>query len=316
MGMEPVFNIVLPVFAIVLCGYLSGKFGILGSDSSESLNRFVFYIALPVLLFHSMGVMRPDEIFHIPFILTYAVTLAIILAIGIAIAFFIFGERLTESTLHGMTGVYGNSNYMAIPLFLTAFGPDSVSAPIVATIVNVIVILTISIVLVETAAKMDGGGGNILMDIAMSLLKNPLFMSPLLGIAWSFSGMKFADPFNTFSGLLGGAAGPCALFAMGLFLVGKPLHEDIVEISSMVVVKLLIMPLVAWGVTLWLLPDDPVWSMYVIILAAVPTGMTPFVMAQQWNVYVRRVSTAILATTLVSVISLSILFSIWSEHVL
>ena len=49
--MEPLLNIVLPVFAIVGAGYLAGARGLLGDDSSVALNRFVYWVALPALLF-------------------------------------------------------------------------------------------------------------------------------------------------------------------------------------------------------------------------------------------------------------------------
>jgi len=62
--MEPVVNAVLPVFAIILCGYLAARTWLLGRESSEALNRFVFYAALPVLLFHAVARVAPSEIFN------------------------------------------------------------------------------------------------------------------------------------------------------------------------------------------------------------------------------------------------------------
>ena len=66
--MEPVFNVVLPVFAIILAGFLCGRFGVLGEESTGALNGFVYYVALPVLLFHAMASADPAEILNWPFI--------------------------------------------------------------------------------------------------------------------------------------------------------------------------------------------------------------------------------------------------------
>jgi malonate transporter and related proteins len=52
---EPIVNVALPVFAVILCGYLAGRLGILGQSSSEALNRYVYYFALPPMLFLSMA---------------------------------------------------------------------------------------------------------------------------------------------------------------------------------------------------------------------------------------------------------------------
>ncbi|OZB46241.1 MAG: transporter, partial [Polynucleobacter sp. 39-45-136] len=47
-----VFNVLLPVFALILLGYLSGKSGKLGANASIELNRFVIWLALPAQLFN------------------------------------------------------------------------------------------------------------------------------------------------------------------------------------------------------------------------------------------------------------------------
>jgi predicted permease len=60
--MQSIFNVVLPVFAIILTDFLAGRFRFLGDDSSEALDRFVYYVALPVLLFHSMAKVEPAVI--------------------------------------------------------------------------------------------------------------------------------------------------------------------------------------------------------------------------------------------------------------
>ena len=70
--MEPIFNVVLPVFAIILTGYACGRFGVLGAASSEAINKFVYYVALPVLLFFSMARVDPQQIFNWPFLGAFA----------------------------------------------------------------------------------------------------------------------------------------------------------------------------------------------------------------------------------------------------
>ena len=69
--MEPILNVVLPVFAIILTGYLAGRVGVMGASSTDALNRFVYYVALPVLLGHSMARVDASTIFDAPFILAY-----------------------------------------------------------------------------------------------------------------------------------------------------------------------------------------------------------------------------------------------------
>ena len=42
--MEPVINVVLPVFAIILSGYVAGRMGVMGQSSTDALNRFVYFL--------------------------------------------------------------------------------------------------------------------------------------------------------------------------------------------------------------------------------------------------------------------------------
>ena len=53
--MAAIINVILPVFAIMLAGYLAGRFRLIGASGSEPLSRFVFYIAMPALIFASGG---------------------------------------------------------------------------------------------------------------------------------------------------------------------------------------------------------------------------------------------------------------------
>ena len=69
--MAPVINVVLPVFGIILCGYLAGRLGILGEASSDAVNRFVYFFALPPLLFIAMARTSVGAVLNWTFIVGY-----------------------------------------------------------------------------------------------------------------------------------------------------------------------------------------------------------------------------------------------------
>jgi len=309
--MQAIINIVFPVFAIILSGYICGRFKILGAESSEALNRFVFYVAMPVLLFHSMAQLAPHEIFHLSFMLTYGGGQIITFVLAFTVARLIFRQPLIDGIMRGMASAYTNIGYMGLPLVLIAFGADWAVAAVIAIVLNISVVL----VSVITVIEIGQSRGNVALDVIKGLLKNPQFLAPAAGIAWSFSGLDLPVPVATFASILGAAAGPCALFALGLFLVGKPLRQDLKEVSGIVVAKLLLQPLITWLLGLWLLPDEPMWLTLAVLLSAMPTGTTVFVFARKYNVYVRRASAAVLISTAISVATLSVLFLIWSDRI-
>jgi malonate transporter len=143
----------------------------------------------------------------------------------------------------------------------------------------------------------------------MGVVKSPLVISAVLGILWSAIGMPVPVFLKTFCDILGAAAPPAALFAMGLFLVGKSFRGDIKEIGLLTALKLVVHPLLAWGMLL-LVPLDESWSKSLLVLAALPTGSLVFVLSGQYGVYTRRSTGVILASTLVSVVTLSLLFNL------
>ena len=128
---------------------------------------------------------------------------------------------------------------------------------------------------------------------------------------WSASGLELPQAIDTFTSIVGDAAGPCALFAIGLFLVGKPVSEGIAETSVTTAMKLLVQPLITWWLVVEFFNMPPLWGIIAILMAATPTGAGSFVLAQQYNVYVTRTSSVILISTILSVVTLSVFFMIY-----
>ncbi|MCW9040404.1 MAG: AEC family transporter [Rhodospirillales bacterium] len=308
--MGPVFNVVLPVFGIILAGYLSGRFRLLGKEETGALNKFVYYITLPALLFLAMARVKPDRIFDWHFIGAYAgaMTATFIIAY-VLIRVFHPDRRLGERGLFGMAAIYGNTGYMGIPLTLIAFGPEGTVPAIVATVINTAVIIGAIGAMIEVDLSVGESRGAVARDVVMGLLRNPLFTAPLAGIAVSLLGLEVPGPFATFLDIVGKAAGPCALFAIGLFMVGQPIGDGKGEVAMMVGLKLLIQPVIAWALATYVFEMDPLWTKVAILMSALPAGAGLFVVAQKFNVYVHRATSAILVSTVISVLTLSIVFS-------
>jgi len=311
--MEAVINVVLPVFAIVGSGYLTGRFKILGIEASPVLSSFVFYIALPALLFIAMTRVSPDKIFDWAFIGTYSISLLIGLALTMGVMkLFYPSRRLAESALAGMGAIYGNTGYMGIPLVMIAFGPDAMVPAVIATVVNTAVIFCLVCSIVETDLSIGDGAVGIAKDVLLGLIKNPLFVSPIAGIAVSIIGVNVPSSISAFCDILGAAAGPCALFSLGLFMVGKKLSKDASEVALIAAIKLFVLPGMCWIMITWVFDLSPLWGAVAIIMTALPTGTGAFVLAQRYKVYDDQISAVTLVSTIVSIITLSVLFSLFT----
>jgi predicted permease len=199
---------------------------------------------------------------------------------------------------------------MGIPLFLTAFGPDRLTPVIVATVMMGTVMVGIAVVVLELCRSAGRGLVRALADVGGALLRNPLILATLAGMAVSLTRLPVPVPVISFGTLMGAAAGPCALFAIGLFLAGRPLRADLGEVSWIVFLKLVLQPLLTWYLAVVVLRFDPEWAETAVIMAALPTGSLTFVVAQQYGIYVERTSAVILISTVVSVVTLSVVMAI------
>lgn len=305
--MEPIVNIVLPVFAIMASGYAAGRLGLLGPASSQALNGFVFWCALPALFFGSMAQVRTAEIFNIPYLIAYGGSALATFAFALAIAAFAFPNRFGGLTMHALSAIFSNTGYMGIPLLQIAFGDAGTLPGVIATVLNGAVIIGIGIVLLE-ADRPGIRWQRIAGDALLGLMKSPLIVSAAAGLAWSTTGLGLAEPVVAFTSLLGAAAGPCALFAMGLFMVGKSFTAGLGEVTWVTLLKLLVMPAVAYWLAFDLMDMPRVWALSAVIMAALPTGALMFILAQEYEVYVQRSVAVILISTVASVVTLSLLF--------
>lgn len=305
-----VLDVVLPIFGIILAGYLCGRSGLLGQASSEALNRFVYFVALPALFFVSMARVPAAEVLNLPFLAAFGGGVLIVSLLALPVSTAVFRNGLGASGLHALSGTFANTGYMGIPLLVTAFGPEAALPAIIATVLNGAVVMAIGIAVIEADLARGRGAARIILDIAGGVAKSPLVLSAAAGIAASAVGLPLPKPLVTFCDILGAAAPPAALFAIGLFMVGRGITTGLGEVSWLTALKLVVQPAVTWVIAVPILGLDPLWAAAAITLAALPTGSLVFVLASQYGVYVQRATATILVSTVISVVTLSVLLAL------
>jgi predicted permease len=307
--MTALLNVALPVFGIILAGYLTGRAKLLGAHATEALNLFVFYIALPPLLFLAMARTEMARILNWDFIGLYGLSMLGLYLVALTVSRLVFKRSLGEAGLAGMAAIFGNTGYMGIPLTITAFGEEMALPAIIATVMNSALVVGGVSALVEGATR--GGQGSLVVagHVLRSLSRNPLVLGPLAGLTIGGLDLPLPTPVVTFCEIVGGAAGPCALFAIGLFLVGKPIAASLGEVGVMVALKLLVLPALAF-LMLPLFPGlDPDWARVLLIMTALPIGANVFVLAMKHDTWVLPASSATLLSTVLSVATVSALLA-------
>lgn len=209
--------IVLPVFALILAGWLARRSNALGPHATREVNRLVVYLALPALLFDIMANADPARIWQPGFILAFALGCALIFVLALTIRLR-QGCHLADAAIDGLNAGYANTGFMGFPLILAVVGQSGMAPTLVATIVTVCVLFAVAIVLIEASLQSQARRRDIARKTLLALIRNPLLVAPALGAVVMVSGWPLPQTLDRFLKLLGGAASPCALIALGLFL--------------------------------------------------------------------------------------------------
>jgi hypothetical protein len=306
-----VFNVVFPVFALILIGYICGRTGKLGESASIELNRFVVWLALPAQLFNFASSSRWQTLWQPRFIAAFFLSCLIVFILALTVSWW-RKRDLAVASFSGLSASYSNTGYMGIPLCVLALGQDGLAPAIIATFI-VFVMFAIATVLIEIGILAHKKPHEIVLSVLKSLCTNPLLIAPVAGLLWSSTDLALYEPLAQVIGFLAAAATPCALVSIGLFLIKKE-SSGPWPAWGISFAKLIIQPLVAWLIAGPILDLPELWVSAAVILAALPTGTGPFMLAQYYNADGRIISRVVLLTTIGSLLTLS-LFLWWSKGV-
>jgi malonate transporter len=308
--LQTILNTALPFFALIFCGYGAGRFRLLSEASIAGVNAFVFYFALPAFIFNLLATSPLSDIANGSFIAAYLGTGLVVFAVAAVLGRLLFKVRRSEAALQGSAAVLGNTGYMGIPLVAAAFGERAAIPLVLGLTLEATVLIPLTIILVEAQKGLDAGWSQLLRSVADAMVRNPIIVSIFAGVLLSAASPGLPTPIENFTSLLGGAAGPCALFALGATLAGFPISTGISEVSYITFFKLLVHPAAIWFATTRLFDVDPLWATVAILGAALPVAANVFIVAKQYDTYVERVSSAILVSTAISVFTVSALLTI------
>jgi predicted permease len=305
--MQAVLNAALPIFALILTGFLCARFGGFDRTATDNLNRFALYLAFPALMFLAMSKITAEQVRQFGFALAFGGGILVTFALGFGFAR-LRGRGIANASIEGLDAGYGNVGYMGIPLCLLVFGQDSVPAAIIATLFTGCILFLFSVVLIEIDVQKGVSRASTVRKVLLSLIRNPLFIAPCAGLCVALLGSALPAPIERFASLLGGAASPCALVCIGLFLAQeRVVSGDAASIGVLVGLKLLFQPAVTAILAFYVFDVPKPWAYPAVLLSAMPIGSGPFTLAKLYRLEAGVTSGAILVSHLLSVATASLL---------
>jgi malonate transporter and related proteins len=296
-------DLILPVFAVILTGWIVGYTGYLSRSLSDALIHFSYNIAMPALLIVTIAQEPAHSLINWRFLVAFGGGSLLCFILVFGIMSIQVSRGLPSRTMHGMAASMTNTGFVALPVLQAVYGPRAVLPAAIATVFVAVVMFPVAVILLELGQRDAHGSRTAPMVTVKHVVLNPLVISTLIGTLWSVLGLRIPGPVTAYFGILADALTPCALFAIGLGLSIDGLRANFGQASMLSVVKLVIMPLIVYGLSVSL-GLDPLYTIAAVVCAAVPTAKTVYILAGEYHCEEMMVASTVSMTTLASVISL------------
>jgi malonate transporter len=303
--MADILNLALPYFGLIFIGFACGKTRGLPESGLAWMNFFLLYVSLPALLFRIMSETPFSELNNPPFLI--ATTLATVSAFVLAmVAGRILGElSLRKATMAGLAGAYGNIGYMGPGLALAVLGTKAAAPTALIFCCDSIFLFTIVPLLMALTDREHRSFLHAVGVAARQIVLNPLIMSAVLGALVAALHIPLPTALDRTLLFLQNAAAPTALFVLGVTVALRPFDRVPWEVPGVIAIKLLIHPLIVFGLMLLFGPFAQPWAATAVLMAALPPALNVFVIARQNNTWIEPASVAVLIGTFASVVTLT-----------
>jgi malonate transporter len=298
-----VASLVLPVFAIIVTGWLAGWLGYLSRSLADALVHFAYNVAMPALLIVTIAQEPARNLLEWRFLLAFGGGSLLCFALVFLAVRIGWKRDLASSTIHGMTAAMTNTGFVALPILHAVYGQPAVLPAAVATVFVAAVMFPITVILVESDKRTAPEPSDRPKALLKQILLNPMVLSTLIGLAWAIAGLPIPAPVAAYLNIIAGALTPCALFAIGLGLSVDGLRSNFTASAALAAVKLVVLPLIVYVLCV-ACGLKPLYTIAAVVCAAVPTAKTMYVLAHEHKIEEPLVAATISITTMLSVVTL------------
>lgn len=295
-------NATVPVFAVMVLGWLLKRAGFLTEEFIRTANKLVFHVALPAMLFLDIAQMDPTQLLDGRFVaFGAAVTLVSILLIWLLsrllmkhkeqVGAFVQGAYRSSAAILGaalITNVYGDAGYA--PLMILASVP----------LYNIFAVL---ILVLESGGDGHQGGAGV-KRAAVNVCKNPIILGIVAGMPFALLQLKLPAMVTKTVSLVGQLATPLALLAIGAGFVWQNARQRAVPAAAASLIKLVLLPAVFLPLAIALSFRNE-QLMALLIMLGSPSTPSGYIMAKQMGADAELSSGVVVLTTLLASVTIT-----------
>jgi malonate transporter len=304
--------VTFPFFALVLCGYLAARRGLLPQEAIPGLNSFVLYFALPCMLYRFGASTPVAQLLDGSLVAVYLLSALIMVAFTIAIT---RNSRIgwNDASFGALVAAFPNTGFMGVPLLVALLGAQAAGPAIVTIMIDLLVTSSLCIALSRLDAA-DIHGAEVAAKKALrGVALNPMPWAILLGALASWQQIRFPLPMEQTLGLMADAASPVALFTIGAVLARSQMSSmeaiPLKDYVPVALIKLVLHPALVGAVGLGAralgLPLDPFVLTVIVLVAALPSASNVSLLAERFGANNGRIARIILVSTVLAFLSFS-----------
>lgn len=307
--MFAVTDIAFPIILLVLAGVGFGRFGVLVPNASRVLFGFVYFAALPAMLFTTLAITPLRLTLNIDYLIVTVGAQFALFGGSLVLASVLFPASAQRLSHHALAATLPASAFVGIPLMQLAFGPDGVLLAVLSALINAALIAPIATIVSKAGQQGINAWQRILVSTLVDLVRNPIFLAGAAGLLCAGFSLRLPPSIETPLAMIGSTAGPCALFALGLLLSTESPFMPLGELLWVSLLKIGLLPVMTFAFAVFLVPLTPIEMAVAVITAALPTSVTVYAMADRDAEFAGQTKTIIKISALGAAVTVSVLLT-------
>lgn len=309
----PIFETIFPVLAIACVGYVCAVTELFSPSACDAIAELVFKLLMPVLLF--VGTVQSD----IPadmdwsFMLAYYLPVLVVYAVGVLCSAWWFGLDAKGQSAFAMGGAYSNTTIVGVPVTLFALGKEALLPLFILVSVHNLVLFSVGMLVAERAQLRGSQLVRSVLDMLKQFVLNPITSSLILGLLVNQFGIELYAPLERGLELLSQACVPVSLFVLGALLNKYHIRGNVRSAVCMVLLRMVAMPLMVAWLAFGVFQLDTLWAATAVLVASMPVGITSYIYAEQLKSCEAPVATAIVLSTIASIVTLPVVL-VYIQH--
>lgn len=296
-----IFGLTAPLFLLVLLGYAIVHWGRWPDAATDALTRFVFSVALPMLLFKLMAGFRALPTADTRLLGAFFGACLVVFLIGRGVGAWMFRQDGVSQSVFALGGVFSNNVLLGIPLAHIALGEGAIASVSLVLVFNALILWTLVTISVEWAKRRSLSMGG-LAAMAKGVITNPIVASIVGGTLFGYTGVPMPGVVDQVLGMVGQAAAPLSLIVLGMGLSQFGIRDGWRESVAICALKLVAQPLVVWLFCRWLaLPS--LETQVVVMLGSLPVGANVYLMSRQFQTLGSAVASSLVMSTALAAVT-------------